>query len=52
MSKNDPCKTAVELNEIMRKKYNVNCSVNTTKHQLCSSRLFGHRPAKNPLISV
>ena len=30
-SKQDPCKSAVELNEILSKNYGVKCSVDTTK---------------------
>jgi len=52
MSKHDPRKTAVELNEIIRNEYNVRCSVPTTKRRLCSAGLFGRQPAKKPLISV
>lgn len=52
LSKNDPRMNAVELNEIMRTNYNVECSVDTTKRRLRQANLFGRRPAKKPLISA
>lgn len=52
MSKRDPRKTAVELNETIQKEHAVKCSVSTTKRRLCKAGLFGRRPAKKPLISV
>lgn len=50
--RNDPRKTAVDLNAYIRKMYGVNCSVDTVKRRLRQYKLFGRRPAKKPLISV
>lgn len=52
MCKNDPNKTAVDLNKEMKDFHNVNVSISTTKRRLRHSKLFGRRPAKKPLISV
>ena len=50
--KNDPHKTAVELNTITNQFHGTNCSIKTTKHLICQNNLYSHQPVKKPLISV
>ncbi|XP_070500699.1 uncharacterized protein DDB_G0287625-like [Chironomus tepperi] len=51
-SKNDPQKSAVQLNQMMSKYHGANCSVITIKRRLRKNKLFGRRPVKKPLISA
>lgn len=51
-SKNDPRKSAVQLNQMMNKYHGLKCSVDTVKRRLRKNNLFGRRPVKKPLISV
>lgn len=52
LSKENPRLTAVDLNVEMKRFYEMNCSVSTTKRRLRHANLFGRRPAKKPLISL
>ena len=52
LCKNDPRLSSVQLNGIMAKSYQMQCSVSTTKRRLRSQNLFGRRSAKKPLISL
>ena len=49
-SKQDPRKSAVELNGILNKNYGAMCSVDSRKRHLLYYNLFGRRPVKKPLI--
>lgn len=51
LCKSDPRLSAVQLNGIMAKSYQLKCSVSTIKSRLRSHNLFGRRPVKKPLIS-
>lgn len=49
--KNDPRKTATDVNKYATQQLHLNLSSRTIRRRLCDAKLFGRRPAKKPLIS-